>query len=607
MTSQTPLSLQLKDAVDGIITNGTSYYATVTAHNLAGYGTVSAHSATFVPAGVPFAPTNVHATLMGHTATVTWDPPADRSDGTPGYNGDQISGYHVVASPPLGDQFPGPDDRSADFDNLASGTSYTFTVSANNSIGEGSFSAPSNAVSPAGAPSTPTNVQAQPITGGAHITWSPSSGNGDNNITYTVQANPGPYLQDVSNDTSLDMTPMDSETSYTFTVTARNSGGTSSASAPSNAITPIPDCGSEQAQAAGFQTASLESFPNTDCDPTVKGECNDGKDNDGDGKIDYPDDPGCSGIDDTSEGDAPPPPRIKSEPNPSSAPPFAQSEYVDEATTTDEMRSLGNAEGAKDGADDLVVFSFGTQVPGGTSGFGDADHSLTDAQIKDLVVAYVEGYYDKAPDGTRQLIVGVGTVDVRYPSTDDATAKGAEWAALVNSINDELDTYSHFLAVGANDLEAGDTFAGPAPDGPTRARAWLNGFTTATGDAQFLFFGSADGCPPTGSCTQGWTQQDYVSLTTGSKVFGVVPQIYGQSGGRIWANIASVAHTGGATINFVASLTQHAACETRACDGTDNLPATGWTKLVSALNDAGLGQPVGYSTDIAWVADSRGH
>jgi len=36
--------------------------------------------------------------------------------------------------------------------------------------------------------------------------------------------------------------------------------------------------------------------------------CSDGLDNDGDGKIDYPADPGCADLLDNDEADPPPPP-----------------------------------------------------------------------------------------------------------------------------------------------------------------------------------------------------------------------------------------------------------------------------------------------------------
>src|SRR5512143_394423 len=42
---------------------------------------------------------------------------------------------------------------------------------------------------------------------------------------------------------------------------------------------------------------------NTETDPAPVTACNDGVDNDGDGRVDYPDDPGCSSVNDDSEGD----------------------------------------------------------------------------------------------------------------------------------------------------------------------------------------------------------------------------------------------------------------------------------------------------------------
>ena len=55
--------------------------------------------------------------------------------------------------------------------------------------------------------------------------------------------------------------------------------------------------------------------------PATAPACSDGGDNDGDGKADFPDDPGCESPDDTSEADPPPPtPGTTTSPGPSATP-----------------------------------------------------------------------------------------------------------------------------------------------------------------------------------------------------------------------------------------------------------------------------------------------
>jgi serine protease len=96
-----------------------------------------------IPATVPGAPTGVAATRGNATATVSWTPPAD--DG-----GSAVTSYVVtpfvggVAQTPV----TGVTGGSTTLNGLTNGTAYTFTVHAVNSVGAGSESAPSAAVTP---------------------------------------------------------------------------------------------------------------------------------------------------------------------------------------------------------------------------------------------------------------------------------------------------------------------------------------------------------------------------------------------------------------------------------------------------------------------------
>lgn len=248
---------------------------------------------------------------------------------------------------------------------------------------------------------------------------------------------------------------------------------------------------------------------------------------------------------------------------------------------------------------------------------------LTYDQLKDYAIAYVEAYYDgngSPGDGAplnRKLWLALGTVNSGYSSTTDAAAKGARWAKLIADVEDELDPiYYSSRVVGANDFEPGPAFGGSAPNGPARARAWLQGYGNAAGAPPFMSFGSADGCPtqPSSSqaCLGDWTQDDYWFLGSGiSSAIGMAPQIYSQSQGRQWV---AIANTGFAQHNdrmeFLATLTQADACRTRPTDetclaGADNTPTEGWLKLRDALDNEGgpINQPLGYATDIGWLGD----
>lgn len=79
------------------------------------------------------------------TATVTWTKPAD--------NGSTITGYTVTSSP--GGETCSTNDAdtlTCVVTGLANGTTYTFTVTANNGEGTSASSAVSNSVTPALSP-----------------------------------------------------------------------------------------------------------------------------------------------------------------------------------------------------------------------------------------------------------------------------------------------------------------------------------------------------------------------------------------------------------------------------------------------------------------------
>ena len=121
------------------LTNGTSYTFTVTATNSAGTGSASAASSAVTPATVPGAPTIGPATAGNGQALVAFSAPSSNG-------GAAISSYTVTSSP---GGFAGTGSASPIVvAGLTNGTSYTFTVTATNSIGTGSTSSASNSVTP---------------------------------------------------------------------------------------------------------------------------------------------------------------------------------------------------------------------------------------------------------------------------------------------------------------------------------------------------------------------------------------------------------------------------------------------------------------------------
>ncbi|NQX26135.1 fibronectin type III domain-containing protein [Microbacteriaceae bacterium VKM Ac-2854] len=125
--------------IDGL-TNGTSYTVIVTAANAIGASSSSAPSSAVVPVAAPGSPTAVTGTAATTAVDVAWNAPT-------GDGGSPITGYTVTSSP--GNKTCSiTGTTSCRVDGLTVGTSYTFTVTAKNAVGDSAPSAPSAAVAP---------------------------------------------------------------------------------------------------------------------------------------------------------------------------------------------------------------------------------------------------------------------------------------------------------------------------------------------------------------------------------------------------------------------------------------------------------------------------
>jgi len=165
--------------VTGLI-DGVTYQFEVSATNAQGSSPFSAPSNSVTPLAitVPGAPTGATAVAADSQATVSWVPPASNGNAT-------ITSYAVTARVnglPTENTATTPNGTatSAVVTGLTNGTTYTFTVHATNSKGNGPESAPSNAVTPT-RPLGATDM-AISISG-------PSGINVGGNATYTLTVN----------------------------------------------------------------------------------------------------------------------------------------------------------------------------------------------------------------------------------------------------------------------------------------------------------------------------------------------------------------------------------------------------------------------------------
>ncbi|MDQ1383601.1 MAG: hypothetical protein QOG65_980 [Actinomycetota bacterium] len=218
------------------LSNGASYTFTVAAGNANGSGPTSAVSARTI-VGTPLTPTGISGTPGNASAVLHWTAPAN--------NGAPLTGYAVtpyLAGVAQTVRTFASTATTQTVTGLVNAKIYTFRVAATNSRGTGPVSAASNAVT-VGAPGAPTAVVATAGPKRATLHWkAPTVTNGAAVSGYIVVAYIGTVAQTFlslnSTATTTTVDKLGTGKPYTFTVAARNSRGSGSASAKSNTIKP---------------------------------------------------------------------------------------------------------------------------------------------------------------------------------------------------------------------------------------------------------------------------------------------------------------------------------------------------------------------------------
>lgn len=204
------------------LSNGAAVTFTVTATNDVGTSAPSAPSAAVTTFDVPGAPAGVTATAGIRTASVSWTAPAA--------HGSAIAHYTVTASP--GGATQSPTGTSASFAGLENGTTYTFSVTASNAVGE-SAAATASATT-AALPAAPVVTASAGIRGAALSWTAPASSKPVTSYSLAVQ--PGGLAFDTA-DLHAALRALPAGVTQTVSVTARSEVGTGPAG--SAAFTPL--------------------------------------------------------------------------------------------------------------------------------------------------------------------------------------------------------------------------------------------------------------------------------------------------------------------------------------------------------------------------------
>ncbi|QQS22775.1 fibronectin type III domain-containing protein [bacterium] len=190
--------------------------------------------------GAPTAPgqvTGLSAEAGDAQVALTWS--------APGSNGgsaitDYLVEYKLNSEPTTWSTFNDgtSTSTSATVTSLSNGSLYNFRVSAINAVGTGTASSTANATPSAPtAPAAPTIGTAVAGDESASVSFTPGSNGGSTITGYTVTSSPGGFTGTGSS-SPITVSGLTNGVSYTFTVTATNAIGTSSASSASNAVTP---------------------------------------------------------------------------------------------------------------------------------------------------------------------------------------------------------------------------------------------------------------------------------------------------------------------------------------------------------------------------------
>jgi hypothetical protein len=224
------------------LTQGTSYTFTVTATNGYGNALASSSSSSVTPTSLPQAPTIGTATATNGISYGS-TPTASLTFTAGATGGKTISNYkYSIDGSTYTSLSPEDTTSPVTIPGLISGQSYTVRLKAVNNNGDSVASSASNSITVGTVPQAPT-IGTPSVTNTTTVSIPFTEGNsGGSTITsYTVASSPSISLTTSGTTSPLTVTGSFADgVSYTFTVAATNSFGTSLYSSSSTAVTPSP-------------------------------------------------------------------------------------------------------------------------------------------------------------------------------------------------------------------------------------------------------------------------------------------------------------------------------------------------------------------------------
>lgn len=175
----------------------------------------------------------------------------------------------------------------------------------------------------------------------------------------------------------------------------------------------------------------------------------------------------------------------------------------------------------------LMMLDFGAARKLDSTTWGAIDFSgklFSNSQILDALKSAADGFHAGNSSGTTAIAYG----NSNYHMSGSGMGNSAAWYSGYYQAYraDQLAAYEQAKSYGREGAEAGSDIE-PSWDGPTITRQLVNG-DTAYGVGLYDNFGSADGCPSSGSagsCNNGWSVTD-VAYVSGAGAALAYPEIY---------------------------------------------------------------------------------